>query len=204
MKLYFSPRTRATRARWLLEELEVPYELVKLDQAKREHEAPEHLSLHPFGGVPVLVDGDVTLFESLAIALYLADSVPSKNLAPAVGAPERGRYLQWLVFAETRLEVAVLQFFQYAQLSEAQKPTAEQHEQFAQHRAQLQAVLHVVDAELNGREFLAAGHFTAADLVMASILHLAHALKLLDAHPRLVDYLFLHCKRPACAKAVAP
>jgi glutathione S-transferase len=82
MKLYFAPRTRAVRPRWLLEELGVPYELVKLDPSKQENKTPAFLALHPFGEIPVLVDGDVTLFESAAICLYLADRFPEKNLAP--------------------------------------------------------------------------------------------------------------------------
>ena len=73
MKLYFAPRTRATRARWLLEELGVPYELVKLDLARQENTTPAYLAVHPLGEVPALVDGEVTLLESLAICLHLAD-----------------------------------------------------------------------------------------------------------------------------------
>src|SRR5216684_3336120 len=88
MQLYFAPRTRASRPRWLLEELEVPYELVKLDLSKQESRTPAYLALHPFGEVPVLVDGDVTLFESSAICLYLADRFPEKRLAPSLGSPD--------------------------------------------------------------------------------------------------------------------
>src|SRR3954471_7487732 len=73
MQLYFAPRTRSARPRWLLEELEVPYELVRVDLSKQEHRTPEHLALHPFGEVPVLVDGDLTLFDTSAMVLYLAD-----------------------------------------------------------------------------------------------------------------------------------
>ncbi len=100
MQLYFAPRTRASRPRWLLEELEVPYELVKLDLSKQESRTPAYVALHPFGEVPVLVDGDVTLFESSAICLYLADRFPEKRLAPSLGSPDRGPYLQWMLFAE--------------------------------------------------------------------------------------------------------
>ena len=81
MKLYFAPRTRAVRARWLLEELGVPYELIKLDLARQENTTPAYLAVHPLGEVPALVDGDVTLLESLAICLHLADRFPEKHLA---------------------------------------------------------------------------------------------------------------------------
>ncbi len=121
MQLYFAPRTRASRPRWLLEELEVPYELVKLDLSKQESRTPAYVALHPFGEVPVLVDGDVTLFESSAICLYLADRFPEKRLAPSLGSPDRGPYLQWMLFAEVVLEPVVLEHYRNAQLPDEKK-----------------------------------------------------------------------------------
>src|SRR5688572_28976588 len=109
MKLYFAPRTRSVRPRWLLEELGVPYELVRLDLPKQEGRTAAHLALHPFGEVPVLVDGDVTLFEPTAICIYLADRFPEKRLAPPPGSPDRGPYLQWLLFAEVTLDPLVIE-----------------------------------------------------------------------------------------------
>src|ERR1700733_14190179 len=82
MKLYFAPRTRASRPRWLLEELGVPYELVRLDLSTQENRAPEFLAVSPLGQLPALVDGDTTLLEPSAICLYLADRSPEKQLAP--------------------------------------------------------------------------------------------------------------------------
>lgn len=193
MKLYFAPRTRATRARWLLEELGVPYELVKLDLARQENTTPAYLAVHPLGEVPALVDGDVTLLESLAICLHLADRFPEKHLAPPVGSAERGPYYQWLAFTEVSLEPMVMAFYRHAQLPE----------ELAKHRTRLTAVLDVITAGLGGREFLVGGAFTAADVVMASILHLANTLKLLDGHPRLVEYVKRHTQRPAVRKAVS-
>lgn len=199
MKLYFAPRTRATRARWLLEELGVPYELVKLDLARQENTTPAYLAVHPLGEVPALVDGDVTLLESLAICLHLADRFPEKHLAPRMGSAERGPYYQWMVFAEVSLDSVVMEFYRHAQLPEEQKASA----QLAKHRTRLTAVLDVIDVGLGGREFLVGGAFTAADVVMASILHLANTLKLLDGHPRLVEYVKRHTQRPAVRKAVS-
>ena len=76
-------------------------------------------------------------------------------------------------------------------------------EELARHRVRLNDVLNVINARLNDRECIAAGYFTAADLVMASILHLANSLKLLEEHPRLVEYVYRHCKRPAVMRAVS-
>ncbi|MBN1205493.1 MAG: glutathione S-transferase family protein [Myxococcaceae bacterium] len=203
MKLYFSPRTRATRARWLLEELGVPYELVKLDLARQENSTPAYLAVHPLGEVPALVDGEVTLLESLAICLYLADRFPEKHLAPLIGSAERGPYYQWMAFAEVSLEPVVMAFYRHAQSPEEKKASAHLNEELAQHRTRLAAVLDVINVGLVGREFLIGGAFTAADVVMASLLHLANTLKLLDGHPRLVEYVKRHTQRPAVRKAVS-
>jgi glutathione S-transferase len=201
MKLYFAPRTRATRARWLLEELGVPYELIKLDLARQENSTPAYLAVHPLGEVPALVDGDVTLLESLAICLYLADRFPEKRLAPPMGSAERGPYYQWMTFAEVSLEPVVMEFYRHARLSEETKAHAPSEEELAKHRTRLGAVLDVIDVGLGGREFLVGGAFTAADVVMASILHLANTLRLLDGQPRLVEYVKRHTQRPAVRKA---
>jgi glutathione S-transferase len=75
LKLHLAPRTRSIRARWLLEELGVPYESVLLDPATHQ--------------VPTLIDGDLTLFQSSAICLYLADRFPEPRMAPPPGSPER-------------------------------------------------------------------------------------------------------------------
>ncbi|MBM4777728.1 MAG: glutathione S-transferase family protein [Archangiaceae bacterium] len=177
MKLHAAPRTRAVRPRWILEELEVPYELVKTDGPN---------PLHPLGEVPVLVDGDVTLFESPAMCLYLADRFPEKKLAPAIDSPDRGPYLQWLLFAETHLESLVLDVYRGAQVD----------------HARLKLVLDVIEARVRARSFVVGDAFTAADVVLASILHLANTLKLLEDRPGLLPYLRRQVERPAIRRAV--
>lgn len=197
MKLYFVPRTRATRPRWMLEELGVPYDMVQLDPAKAENRTPEYLAVHPLGHVPALVDGDVTLFESAAICLYLADKFPEKRLAPPLGSTERGHYFQWIVFAMVTVEPVVLDFYKESKLPESQRNP----ETTAANQKRMREVLEVVDAALGGREFLVGGHFTAADVVMASVLNFANMFKLLDGHPRLVTYVKTQTHRPAAQRA---
>jgi glutathione S-transferase len=180
MKLYFSPRTRATRPRWLLEELEIPFEIIKVD-------ADTKTPLPPFGEVPVLIDGDLTLFESFAMCLHLADRFPEKQLAPPPGSADRGLYYQWIAFAETRLEPVLLDI---RAGRDAAVPA-------------LNRLLDVVDAALVGREVIVGESFTVADLVMTSILHLGSTLNLLEGHPRLNAYVVRHTSRPAVRRAVA-
>ncbi|NNB86612.1 glutathione S-transferase family protein [Corallococcus exiguus] len=200
MKLYFALRTRAVRPRWLLEELGVPYELVRLDLARQENTTPEYLAVHPLGDLPALVDGDVTLLESLSICLHLADRFPEKHLAPPVGSAERGPYYGWMAFAELSLDPLVMEFYR-----DAQSPVAREvpEGEAAKLRTRLTAALDLIQGGLGGREFLVGEAFTAADVVMASILHLANTLMLLDGYPELVAYVRRHSQRPAVRRAVS-
>ncbi len=107
MKLYYNPQSRAVIAKWMLDECGAQYEIVPIDFAKREHKAPEFLQINPAGKLPALVDGDAKIFEGTAICLYLGDKFPQANLAPEIGAPERGRYLSLMVYSTSQLEPAM-------------------------------------------------------------------------------------------------
>jgi glutathione S-transferase len=106
MKLYYNPQSRAAIAKWMLDECSAKYEIVPIDFAKREHKTPEFLKINPAGKLPALVDGDSKVFEGAAICLYLGDKFPEANLAPKIGAPERGRYLSLMVYSTSQLEPA--------------------------------------------------------------------------------------------------
>lgn len=86
----------------MFEELGAPYEMVPVDREGGECASEAYRKLHPLGKVPVLADGEQTIFESSAILLHLADRFPDKALAPAPGTPERGLYYQWMVLAWPR------------------------------------------------------------------------------------------------------
>src|SRR5438874_13750739 len=108
MKLYYVPRTRAGRVRWMLEELAVPYEISRLDPALRQQKDPAYLALNPNGTVPTLTDGDVTMYESAAICMYLADKFPDAGLAPPLGSRDRALYYQWIVYAMVTVEPRII------------------------------------------------------------------------------------------------
>ena len=82
LKLYGGARSRASIVQWYLEELELPYEFVLLDMQAGEHLQPAFREINPFGKVPAIIDGNLRLWESGAILLYLAERYvkkPSKN-----------------------------------------------------------------------------------------------------------------------------
>jgi len=198
MKLYYSPQTRAGRPRWLLEEIGAPYEIVSLDLQKGEHKKPDYMKIHPHGAVPALVDGDLALFESAAICMYLADKVPDKKLAPPLGTPARGLYYQWMLYSMATLEPPVLEvFLNTVMLPEAERSAAAVEKA----RTNFAAVAKVLSNALTGRDFILGEQFSAADVMIGSTLAWAGFMGLLADHPALQAYAKRLSERPAFQRA---
>ncbi len=198
MKLYYAPQTRAGRPRWLLEEIGAPYEMVTLDMQKGEHKKPEHMKIHPHGAVPALVDGDLALFESAAICMYLADKFPDKRLAPAIGTPARGLYYQWMLYSMATLEPPVLAVF----LNTVMLPEAERSPAVVEKaRATFADVARVLSNALTGRTFMLGDQFSAADVMIGSTLAWAGFMGLLSDQPVLQAYVKRLSERPAFQRA---
>ncbi|HZS40879.1 MAG TPA: glutathione S-transferase family protein [Polyangia bacterium] len=193
MKLYYSPRTRALRPRWLLEEIAEPYTIERLDMQKGEHRSEAYKKIHPHGAVPALVDEDLHLFESSAICLYLADKFAERALAPAIGSHDRGRYYQWMVYSVATFEPPILEFA-------AAKNDAKAAETA---RARFDEVARVVSAALEGKTWILGEKFSAADVMMGSLALFASSLKLLTDHPTLSSYADRCKQRPAFLRARA-
>jgi glutathione S-transferase len=201
MKLYFSPRTRALRPRWLLEELGVPYELVRLDRSKREHKTAEYLKIHPHGAVPALVDGDLTLIESAAICMYLADKYPEKGLAPAPGSPDRGSYYQWVVYSVATAEPPILSYFLNKIMLPEERRSSEKVEQAQKDFVE---VARALSPAIAGKEYLVGDRFSVADLMMGSMLGWAAMIGLLsDEFPDIKQYSKRLAARPAFGRSQA-
>src|SRR5689334_19568181 len=105
IKIYGIPRSRTMRTLWMLEELGVPYDRVDVSFVNQTR-TPEFLKVNPNGHIPALQDGDLVLFESLAINLYLARKY-DKGLWPKT-VDDEGRAYQWSLWAMTELEEPVL------------------------------------------------------------------------------------------------
>jgi glutathione S-transferase len=107
--LYGSPKSSAGRCYWTLEEAGVPYTLKEVDMKNKEHKSPEFLKINPMGKVPAMVDGDVTLFESMAINFYIADTYKKELLGSTPG--ERGLAHQWSFWATSELQGPIIDIF---------------------------------------------------------------------------------------------
>jgi len=199
MKLFFAANTRATRPRWMLEELGVPYELVPVDLPRREHKQPDYLRIHPMGSLPALEDDGHPMFESAAILMHVADKYPEKGLAPAPGTPERAEYYQWLMFCMATMEPPLSAYSAHSLfLPELERVPAEAE----RGRKRFTDIARMLEERLQGREFLVGGRFTAADVVMASILHWAQGMGLLASFPALGAYTQRQLARPAARRAL--
>ncbi len=200
MKLYFFPQTRATRPRWILEELGIPYELEKVDVTKGEQRLPTYMKVHPLGVVPALDDDGFTMFESAAIVMHLADKFPDKGLAPAAGSKERAEYYQWILFAMTELENPLIDILQHTRfLPEAERQPAA----IEKASKRFKTVATALQERMQNREYLVGDRFSAADVVVGGVLVLGNALGQLGDHPALQAYLKRLMERPAAQKALA-
>jgi len=110
-QLHYFPGNASMTPHMLLEELGVPYERVLVDRTKNAHQSPEYLKLNPNGKIPVLVDGDLVLYETAAIVLHLADTHAEAGLAPALGTAERATFYKWLMWLSNTLQAEMPLYF---------------------------------------------------------------------------------------------
>ncbi|WP_242345018.1 glutathione S-transferase family protein [Anaeromyxobacter terrae] len=198
-RLYYVPHTRASRPRIVLEELGIPYELVRLDPAKAETRTSEHLARHPLGHVPALEDGEVSIFESGAICFWLAERYGEGRLLPPPGTPGRALAYQWLCFALSELEPPLSPL-----AAELKKPEAERDPaRIEGGRARFHAAAKAVDAALAGRDFLLGDELSVVDVVVAAILSYGKFLAGLQGMPTAEAYVLRLRGRPAWKRATA-
>lgn len=199
MKLYYAAQTRGFRPRWLLEEAGTPYELVPLSLGTREHKSDEYLRIHPLGSIPALVDGDQAIIDSTAICLHIADRT-GNGLAPALASPERAAYYQWILFAMTSIEPIVgpvyIRGFRHPTESRHQTATDEEREKLA-------PLLAPIQTQLAAHPYIIGEQFTAADVVLGSVLDWADRVGLLRDAQDLRVYLETLRRRDAFARALA-
>lgn len=160
MKVFFAPNSRAVRTVWLLEEIGLPYELERFTLGQKEMRGPEYAKVNRNGRVPTLVDGDVTISESTAIAQYLA-AKHAPNLVPVTDNPNFPTYLQWLHYAEGMIMPPINNYVVETILL---PPERRNDEIAARSLKLLNRVLGAAEEHMAGREFLA-GDFTIADTI---------------------------------------
>ena len=183
---------RDLRVRWALEEAGLAYRVASTPFQGR---GAEHLAAQPFGQVPWLTDGDLTIFESGAILLHLGDKSPALMPTDPRG---RAEVVEWVIAALNSVDIpsqpwALFRFMGFS----GQAPEAEFVDAF------LKARLERMEAVLAGREWLAGGGFSVADLLMADVLRPVDRFDGLAAYPACRAYLARATGRAAFKKAHA-
>jgi glutathione S-transferase len=196
IKLYGIPASRAFRSLWALEEVGVEYENVPVHFIG-DTKKPEYLAINPNGRIPTLVDGDVTLFEAMAINLYLARKYDG-GLQPKT-LEDEARAVQWSFWAMTEIEPHLMKILLNRVLLPEDQRDAAVAEAGA---AGIQTPLRVLNDALAERSFLLGDAFCIADLNVASVLSLASFARFdLSDHPNVKRWFDASLGRPAAARA---
>jgi glutathione S-transferase len=165
-RLYFAPGAASLAVHWMLLDLGVEHELIRLDTEKGEHKRAEYLRLNPNGLVPTLLVDDKPVFECAALLLLLAERHPEAKMAPAPGSPQRAEYLQWMLHFANTLQPSFRTWF-YPK--EAAGP---EHEEFAKAltRGRIEAAWDRVDAVLATRPYMIGDELTAVDFLATMLM----------------------------------
>ncbi len=196
--LYGTSTSRALRAVWGIEETGIAYRHVPTGFGP-ESKTADYLAINPNGRIPVLVDGDLTLFESMAINLYLARR-HGGALYPDNPADE-ARAWQWSVWGISEIEPLQMQIVVQKLFTPEQKRDPKVVERATRG---LQRPLRVLDAALAGRDWLLGAQFSVADLNLAGVMHLMKNIGFAyTEHAHVQRWADACYARPALARALA-
>ena len=192
VKIYGPTASRAARALWAVNELGVPFEHVPIEM--KDIKSPEFLAINPNGKVPVMVDGNLTLFESMAINLYLAKKYNKNGLYPA-SVEDQALAEQWSFWGMTEVEKSLLTILidMFMTAPDKRKPEA-----VAEALKALPKPFAVLNGVLQGRDYLLGSNFTVADLNLASVCSWGKLVKYdFSAAPNVAAWLDRCLSRPA-------
>ena len=186
MKLYYAPESRAVRTAWLLNELNLEFEVEKFHIGDPKMRTPEYLKKNPMGRVPTLEDGDICITESTAIAQYLVAKYDKNNiLSPSPESSDFPKYLQWMHYAEGMIMPPVNTIVVETVLL---PPEKKNEANLVRATKLLNRSLSVLEIYLEGKEFLA-GKFSAADTITGHACIVTKSLGAdLSDKPNIVDY----------------
>ena len=193
IKLFWCPQTRASRALWMLEETGVDYDRITTDiRNPASIDDEDFRRASPMGKVPAIMDGVVSVAESAAICLYLADRYAMGRLAPPLDHPDRGRYLYWVLFTPSILEPAAVENMRGAEANRLSHSWGD-----------YDSMLTTLRDGLQGGPWLLGEQFTAADVMVGSTVHFLRNLNLLPDEPVFNDYAQRCQDRPGYAHALS-
>lgn len=185
--LYYSPQSRATGTRVLLEELAAPYDLHVLNMKAGEQRKPAYLAINPLGKVPAIRHGEALVTEQVAIYIYLADLFPRAGLTPALDDARRGPYLRWIAYYGSSFEPAVIdKFMKHEPVPVTQSPYSD-----------YDTMLGALEAQLAKGPYLLGERMTAADILWGVAFNWTMMFGLVPKKDVFVRYAERIASRPA-------
>jgi glutathione S-transferase len=189
--------SRSQRVLWLLEELELPYQLVQHQRVAATNLAPDSLkAIHPLGKSPVIRDGGNVIIESGAILEYIVRTYGKGRLAPPDGSPLALRYLQFMHYAEGSAMLPVMLRLYMSRLGDAGKPLEPRIS------SEIENHFGYLESELGKNEFFVGDSLTAADINLSFPIQVARLLYGLDKFPGLARFLDRIHARPAYKRGI--
>lgn len=197
LEVHHLNNSRSQRVLWLLEELELPYEIVHYQRDAVTNLAPPELEkIHPLGKSPVLRDGDRVVIESGAILEYVVRRHGRGRLAPAESSPEWVPYVQWMHYAEGSAMLPVMLRLYTSRLGDAAAPLAPRIQ------SEIDRHFGYLDGALAGRDYFVGSELTAADINLSFPIQAARLLNGLEKFPNLARFLERVQARPAYRRAL--
>ena len=203
--LHYFPGNASLIPHLLLEELGVPFELALVDRANQAHKQPAYLELNPNGLIPVLVEprpeGELVLYETAAICLYLLDAHPGSGLAPAHGTVARAHFDKWLVWLTNTLQATLIIYFYPERWADDAAAIAQVK---AHAEARIGVMLDQLDAQLARHAWLLGDDFSAVDLYALVLCRWTRGMaRPARSLPHLGPWLQRLLARPAVQRAFA-
>ena len=200
LKLHHAPNSRAGRIVWLLEELNLPYDLNRMDFHPKALKSDAHRARHPLGRVPVLEDGPIMLFESGAIVEYIIARHTNGALKPTVDSPLFPQYLQWFHYCEGMVMPPINTIVVQTILL---PPERRNEEVLGQAKRLLTNAIAPLNDALNGREYMI-GDLSGVDFMLG---HACFMARRLGCVPDEMTHLHAYVKRletrPAFERGIA-
>jgi glutathione S-transferase len=206
LQLHYYPSNASFTPHVLLHEIGVPFELRLVDRKVQAHKSPAYLELNPNGLIPVLVDGDLVLYETVAICLHLADTHPAAGLLPPLGSAERAHAYKWLAWLTNTLQATLIHYFYPERMvDEGNALGAAQVKAHAE--ARIVGLLQQIDDQLadHGGPWLLGERYSAADPLAFMLCRWTRlfASRPARAFTHIGPYLGRVHARPAVQRAIA-
>lgn len=200
LSLFHTPGTRSVRARWLMEEMGVDYDLKTLEYDGAYFASEEFHKINPMGKIPAMYDGETLINESIAIMQYIMERFGPTDLNVPASDPEFATYLQWLHMGESGVSGYIAVSFGHAS-GEDPYQVSEAFDEYCRH--QLEKALGMLDGRLEERDYILDRGFTAADISMGYALMFAAVCTGATYSPVVSAYLGRLMARPAMQRALS-